>query len=399
MTTLPTNQSGFTDHSMLSDLAMVLRIKVPRGTHIKKNTPYSNAFTGKNIVSTIHSQITQSHGGASNDRIPALLVARSLQSQLFFYEVEWGDRVLQDDAGSVYMFIDEPQHPPEAAEIPTGVVTVLTKCYSPSCGKFDDGPCYSYSCPRKGLKHLSPDPQQDPWPDPIPVDIIGSLTESEINRQTIIRKLLSKEGQYVHDLDLVESIFIEPLHNSGLSVSSGDLHAFIDEIFGNLIRVRDTNKRLLETLYIRQREQAPVITGIGDIFLDAAMTDFKEVYTAYIGHRPTAERLLREELEKNLEFRLFIENCSRRQITRHGRLLRPNFKHFLNWPVEHWQKYRILLKAIYKETDRSNPDRKFLAEAIKALNKLQTLASAYFPRHCYARTVEEVGMVRSSYAI
>lgn len=34
-------------------------------------------------------------------------VARSLHSQLFFYEVEWGGRVLQDGVEDVYMFLDD----------------------------------------------------------------------------------------------------------------------------------------------------------------------------------------------------------------------------------------------------------------------------------------------------
>ena len=34
----------------------------------------------------------------------------------------------------------------ERTELPTGVQSILTKCYSASC----EGPgCYSYSCPRK----------------------------------------------------------------------------------------------------------------------------------------------------------------------------------------------------------------------------------------------------------
>lgn len=33
-------------------------------------------------------------------------------------------------------------------ELPTGVITLLTKCYSPSCN--DAGPCYSYGCPKRG---------------------------------------------------------------------------------------------------------------------------------------------------------------------------------------------------------------------------------------------------------
>lgn len=59
-------------------------------------------------------------------------------------------------------------------------------------------------------------------------------------------------------------------------------------------------------MYVRQREQAPVIQRIGDIFLDAA-TDFRDPYPIYIGHYPLAEKRLREEMETNPEFRLFIE--------------------------------------------------------------------------------------------
>jgi len=125
----------------------------------------------------------------------------------------------------------------------------------------------------------------------------------------IIHKLLSKEEQYVDDLDSIEIIFIDPLRHSGLSVASGNLHDFLHEIFGNLLRVRDANKRLLEILRVRQREQAPVVRGIGDVFLDAVTTDFKEVYPNYLGHYLFAEKQLREELEKNPEFRLFVEVC------------------------------------------------------------------------------------------
>lgn len=81
----------------------------------------------------------------------ALQVARSLQSQLFFYEVEWGNRVLQDGVEDVYMFLDDQESGsdaiPEREELPTSVITMLTRCYSPSCG--EGVVCYAFSCPRK----------------------------------------------------------------------------------------------------------------------------------------------------------------------------------------------------------------------------------------------------------
>jgi len=62
----------------------------------------------------------------------------------------------------------------------------------------------------------------------------------------------------------------------------------------------------LEAMYVRQREQAPVIQRIGDVFLEAA-TEFRLAYPIYIGHLPLAEKRLKDEIESNAEFRLFLE--------------------------------------------------------------------------------------------
>lgn len=138
----------FINLALLSHIAVQLRDKVPKATHVKGSIPYQKAFTGKDIVSTIQSLIQRelaiNHGVSTNDRRVAIQVARSLQSQLFFYEVEWGGHVLQDGVEDVYMFLDEEDG---GEELPTGVITMLTRCYSPSCG--EGIPCYAYDCPRK----------------------------------------------------------------------------------------------------------------------------------------------------------------------------------------------------------------------------------------------------------
>ena len=105
--------------------------------------------------STIQAQIQRelfiNHGISTNHRRAALEIARSLQSQLFFYEVEWGGRALTDGVEDVYMFLDDQEGGSDAQiemeELPTGVVTHLTKCYTPCC--VDGQPCYAYSCPRR----------------------------------------------------------------------------------------------------------------------------------------------------------------------------------------------------------------------------------------------------------
>ena len=88
-------------------------------------------------------------GISTNDRRTALAVARSLQSQLFFYEVEWGGRQLSDGVEDVFRFLDGSEgmsaEVPEREELPMGVITLLIKCYAPSC--LDVEPSYAYGCP------------------------------------------------------------------------------------------------------------------------------------------------------------------------------------------------------------------------------------------------------------
>jgi hypothetical protein len=123
----------------------------------------------------------------------------------------------------------------------------------------------------------------------------------------IIHKLISREEQYLQDLDFVESLFIKPLRAANPPIMPSDqLEDLIDDIFGNIMDLRETNRHLLEVLYVRQREEGPIIQRIGDLFLDAA-SEFRYAYPTYIGHLPVSEKRLKEELESNNAFRLFLE--------------------------------------------------------------------------------------------
>ena len=64
-------------------------------------------------------------------------------------DVDWGKRELQDGVEDVYTFFGEEgsESIVESAELPTGITTMLTRCYSASCG--EGIVCYSYTCPRR----------------------------------------------------------------------------------------------------------------------------------------------------------------------------------------------------------------------------------------------------------
>jgi len=76
--------------------------------------------------------------------------------------------------------------------------------------------------------------------------------------------MIEKEEQYIQDLDFIENTFIKQLRKSNPPlIPYQDLDSFIDDVFGNILDLRETNKRLLEVMYVRQREQKPVIQKIG----------------------------------------------------------------------------------------------------------------------------------------
>ena len=169
---------------------------------------------------------------------------------------------------------------------------------------------------------LSPAEEWSKQLDPV---VLATLPTEEVKRQTyesifehqlskcshfhlsIIHKLISREEQYLQDLDLVESAFIKPLRNANPPIMPPhQVDDLIDDIFGNILDLRETNRHLLEVMYVRQREEGPIIQRVGDLFLGAA-TEFRYAYPTYIGHLPVSEKRLKEELELNIGLRQFLE--------------------------------------------------------------------------------------------
>ncbi|CAG8681770.1 4916_t:CDS:2, partial [Acaulospora colombiana] len=328
-----------------------MKDRIPRGTHVKGSIPYPRAFTGKDIVSTIQTLIQKEFqtnmGFVITDRRAALQVARSLQGQLFFYEVEWGGRLLQDGLEDVYMFLDdnpasessnaEYRHDRvEREELPTGA-TMLE-------GMFTGHTAVPEPVPDCGIDSMGRDGRQ------ANTQLFAGSRDSSANEQ-----------QYVQDLDLIETIFIKELRRATPPIIAPEnLEDFISEVFGNFFELRQCNRRILDVMLVRQREQGPIIQRIGDIFLGAA-AEFRSVYPLYVGNLPVAEKRIKEEAETNPTFRRFLEQSSR-QDTRGL-----DMKHFIYRPSEHLQKYPVLLEAIFKETAEGNPDADFLVEAEQAI--------------------------------
>jgi hypothetical protein len=107
----------------------------------------------------------------------------------------------------------------EREELPTGVITLLTSCYSPSCALGLPGKCYAYGCPRgyqagaalgRQLSAQESGPSEKEttveWVDSVDADVVRNLPESERRRQEVIWQVVKKEEQYVQDLDTIVEV-------------------------------------------------------------------------------------------------------------------------------------------------------------------------------------------------
>ena len=62
-------------------------------------------------------------------------------------------------------------------------------------------------------------------------------------------------------------MYIEPLRET--DVINGDVDGFIHETFSNLTEIVGYHQRMLDALFIRQRDQHPLIQSVADIILES----------------------------------------------------------------------------------------------------------------------------------
>lgn len=207
-------------------------------------------------------------------------------------------------------------------ELPSGLMTMATRCYSPSCT--NDAGCYSPRCPFRtnpdsflGKKETPQTTkpaaaQEGEWTAHVDPLILRNLSDQQYARQNIIRQAIQSEVQYEGDLTAIEKLFIDGLRraNPPLIKPRQRLEEFIVEVFDNVLELHEACRRLIDNFAIRERESAqrPLILSVGDIFLEAA-TEFRNMYPQYTGHLPQAESMLKKELDENSDFRLFCEVC------------------------------------------------------------------------------------------
>lgn len=289
----PYRRSPIVYPALLSRVAEALRARIVLTDIVKDGLTYQNAFDGRQAVDKIAYIIK------TTDRNLALLLGRALDAQKYFHAVTYDHRLRDSVSDVYQFRIGSPFHsgelsPPPVTSpssqgrstptpdvghelgitrdtgspsndastesdpgkqpdtsttlpsdtlddmaddvlLPTGVFTLLTDCYSPTCSR--DRLCYSITCPRRleqqsrlnmkplpglGIKRqLSRESLGDMdnvepgllWIHTVSKEIVDSVSDQEKRRQEAINEVIYTERDFVRDMEYlrdVGSLFLDP---------------------------------------------------------------------------------------------------------------------------------------------------------------------------------------------
>ncbi|KAF8817443.1 CNH-domain-containing protein [Phlegmacium glaucopus] len=400
-TRTPMRKTPIVYPALLSRVAQAFRERIPITDRVKDGLTYKDAFDGREAVDKIAYIIK------TTDRNLALLLGRALDAQKFFHDVTYDHR-LRDSGNELYQFRTKlpspfvsgelqngqegltndfnntkmilegvydpsklpspisPQSRPRRGSfssdeivLPSGVFTLLTDCYSPTCSR--DQLCYSIACPRRleqqarlnmkpqpGLsKQISKDSLNDMtddgtlWIHSVPQEIVNSVSDMEKRRQEAINEVIYTERDFVRDMEYLRDVWVNRLKDEDI-IPLVRRTQFIKQVFCNIQDIIAVNTRLRDALIKRQKSYA-VVDRIGDILLEA-------LYGKY-----------EFEKEKNMNpaFMQFVETAERLPESRKLEL-----NAYLTKPTTRLARYPLLLGAVLKHTPDDSPDRHVLEQVI-----------------------------------
>ncbi|KAI7867202.1 CNH domain-containing protein [Spinellus fusiger] len=363
--------------ALLSKVAVAFKERVVVSTKTKDSIEYKDTFDGKEAVDKLAYIIK------SQDRNLALLLGRALDAQKLFHDVNYEHR-LRDSVNELYQF-NHPVHrrpysiitpPPEDMstsfdddrseanvtptlkedndDLPNGVFTLLTDCYSPTCTR--EQLCYSASCPRRleqaknsasrknhqrstSRSSLLKEQEEDRlWINTVPKAVSDVLSKEEKKRQEHIFELFYTEKDFVDDMAYVKK-------------------QVVNEIFWNIEQVHKVNAKLAEAFQRRQAKN-PVIDQVGDILMEHA--GGFQPFVQYGAHQIISKFAFEAEKSNNPEFDAFVKTTERLPQSRKLEL-----NGYLTKPTTRLGRYNLLLREILKYTPKDHPDQDTLPKVMK----------------------------------
>ena len=234
----------------------------------------------------------------------------------------------------------------------SGVIFQLSGsgCYSPTLhDHMVPGRCYSHHCQRTLKKvNLREQPARsgESWAEfyKLKKENVEGKDKRELERQNILHEIVQTEDTFMEQLTVLKTVYRDPLASIEPSIITPKRkEKFLKDVFGKVDALKQANEdHLLPQLKYRQQEQGPFIVGFSDIFRQW-IRKARAAYIDYASGFPGATFLVRQEVDRNIEFRNFIERA--RNDKRSNKL---GWDTFLKSPITRLQRYTLLLNAVLK---------------------------------------------------
>lgn len=250
-----------------------------------------------------------------------------------------------------------------------------TGCYSPRVHTQTlPGRCYAHHCMRTLKKInlqtqiLEPQRKVEDWATfyKVPKSNIEAANKKEVERQNILHEVVTTEDLYMDQLNVLRMLYRDELAKSQPPIiPPKKREAFLRDVFGKADAIKQVNEdHLLSQLKYRQQEQGPWIVGFSDIFREW----IRKARTAYVGYAesfPYATFLVRQEAERNIMFREFLE-----VVRENERSKRLGWDTYLKAPITRLQRYSLLLSTIYKSMLQDSEEKTNLKVAIDEIKNV-----------------------------
>jgi hypothetical protein len=264
-----------------------------------------------------------------------------------------------------------------SSETMTGVIFQLTGagCYTPMLHTYTTpGRCYSHHCQRtlKKIDLLSPSgaPQSADWATfyKIKKEDIEGVDKKEIERQNILHEIVEGEDNYMERLNVLRKLYRDRLASANPPViPPKKLDQFLKDVFGKVDGVRKANEdHLLPQMKYRQQEQGPFLVGFSDIFREW-IRKAKQAYIEYSSSFPFASFLVRQEADRNMLFRSFLDEARANKLSN-----KLSWDTYLKAPITRLQHYGLLIDTVLKKSSLDNEEKRNLIIAKEEI-KLVTL--------------------------
>lgn len=261
----------------------------------------------------------------------------------------------------------------------SGVLFQLTGagCYSPRVhSEALPGRCYSHLCMRTLKKInlqnqvLEPQRKVEDWVTfySVTKDQAEKHEKKEIERQNNLHEIVTTEDLFMDQLNVLRVLYRDELAKwQPPIIAPNKRDNFVSDVFGKVDAIKQVNEDyLLAQLKYRQQEQGPWILGFSDIFREW-IRKAKMPYIEYAASFPNATLLIRQEAERNILFRQFLD-----QARDNERSKRLGWDTYLKAPITRLQRYSLLLSTVLKHTIKETEEKANLIKAIDEI-KLVTL--------------------------